>query len=542
MDMAVLFKSALNKFSSLFFRKTTSFVLVAIGSDLKLLNIELEGPPRISAYKTLALPAEKKDQFVVDSLRGFIRENNIEHNNGMLIPSLKSLLVKRLQLPAVPEHELLQTLRWQIKDEASFDTAKAVIDFQVIRRETKSDGSESLDIVCAAAEHDEVETQAMLLRQAGLVCMAVNIPACGYGKLIEKYLGVPNEEAVGILRLKEGSCFISFYKNNKLEFYRELPVTINMLKESLGVALVRQGGRVELSGQQIDEILFKTGIPFDEPKDDSGLSAHILGLLRPALERLTLEIKRSVLYYDAQYRGGRVKRIILVSKGADLVNLDKFLSRELLIDVSAFAPKDKAGLAGALSAGALSEYLGVFGCGLDYAQGINLLPDEFRGEKIERLQKVSLRWISFSAALFLLVSFLLGSAAISAYNRRLENALYQLTVSSEIKQIKAEIDAIKAFELEANSSDIRADMVLKKLSNVAPREMFFNSLALDCDSKTGSISGFVKALNANPDDILTQFIGAINDSGYFKDVNISSLTKSVVQGQSVISFEIRFRL
>lgn len=529
--------------ANLFSKKITSIIVVDISSELKLFNVELNGQPKITAIKTTVLPTDKKDEAIIESLRSFIKENNIHHNNAILSPALKSFLIKRLQLPAVPKQELPQTLRWQVKDEVSFDIAKAVLDYQVIQKNVKSDGSQVIDVTCVAAEYEEVKKQVLLLKQSGLTCHSVNTLPFGYARLIEKYINQQDSQAIGVLHLKEDACYIALFKNNKLDFYRDIPVTINRLKELLGGTLVTDAGKVQLTTLEIEEALFKQGIPVEGSANVKGMTAgQILGMLRPELERLAQEIKRSLAYYDAQFQGGTVKNILIAGKGAKIINLDKFLGSELSMDISNLSLEQKIGLSRGVNPDLLSENYAAFGLTFDYEAGVNLLPQEFRSEKIEKFQKVSLRWIIFIAALLLMVSFLLGKAAIAAYQKRLENSLYQLTILSEIKQIKVRIDAFNAFEAQIRGLESPLGAILKKISNIAPKELFFNTLSLDCETKLGSISGFVKGSGGNPDSILTQFISDMNSSGYFKNINISSVTKSFVQGQGVATYEVNFKL
>jgi type IV pilus assembly protein PilM len=148
--------------------KVDSVIVVDIGSKLTLLNVELKGNIEVSALKIVELEASKRNEIILNSLRDFIQENSIASKFAILKPYLSSLLIKRLQMPVVPDNELEEAIKWQLKEEVSFDLSEAVLDFSVIKKTTKDDGSKILDIICAVAQEQEVKSQVLALKQSGL--------------------------------------------------------------------------------------------------------------------------------------------------------------------------------------------------------------------------------------------------------------------------------------------------------------------------------------------------------------------------------------
>ena len=164
--------------------KPNSVIVVDIAGELALLNVDLHPKLKITASKIISLPKDKRDKVVLESLSNFIRENSILHKNAILKPSLDSLFIKRLRLPNIPEAELSEAVKWQVKEELSFDLSKGIIDFLVLDQRSLEDGSKMLDIICAAAGEDEVGAQVSLLKQAGLNCLAVIPLPFAYAKLL----------------------------------------------------------------------------------------------------------------------------------------------------------------------------------------------------------------------------------------------------------------------------------------------------------------------------------------------------------------------
>jgi len=529
------FKGPLKLFSP----KINSLIVVDIGASLKLLNIELKAEVKVTALKTVELPADKKQEAIFTALQNFLRENNIPHKNAILKPLLNSVFAKRLKLPAMPRAELRDAIKLQLKEEAPFDLNTAIVDFLLIKEAAQQDGSRMSEVLAVAAPEKEIKEQVLLLKQAGLNCLSVNLLAFGYSNIITRYFTPAKNEATGILHIANDTCFITIHGADKIEYYRELPLSIDKFKEALSATLATERGMINLSTQDINSILFEHGIPVGIATSykDKLAASEVLGMLRLTLERLASEIKRSLSYYDAQYQGGaKVNRIMIAGLGAEVPNLDKFLAQELNLDIQKINLEDKVKISGGVNPRDLSESAGALGLALDYEKSINLLPYEFRTEKIETFQKVSLRWIGFSAFLILAVSYIFAKASVGMQGGRLKNTLLQLNVLSEVSNVKSKLDILNKFSGEINSLDAPVEPILKKISNIAAREIFFNKFNLDFTSKSGWITGVLKGQD---ETILTGFVSAFNQSGYAVDAAIDNIEKGKADTNN---FKIIFKL
>jgi len=527
-----------------FSRKVDSAIVVSIESDLTLLNIEFKAELlKIKALKVVKLKAASKDQDILSAVAAFIEENNIRHNNAILATSFNSLLIKRLQLPAVPPKELLDAIKWQVKDEIPFDLSKAVLDFSIIKKIVKSDGAKALDIVCVLKQGEEVRRQVLLLKRLGLNCLtAIPLPF-GYANFISKYSQGQTDESKGFLHLSEDSCFFAIYKNKKLEFYRELPTSINRLRESLRDVLISDKGKLELSADEANEVLFEVGLPTEELVYKERISStQIRSMLSPILERLGQEIKRSLAYYQSEFGGDKVKNIFIGGGASVIPNIDKALSKELFLDVHSLVLNDKVKASYNIDSKLLVQNYGYLGLAINFSGNVNLLPREFRTEKIEEVEKISLRWIGFIIFLMLSLSYIFARARVTGYQERLNNALLHLNVISEVRQTKSRIDELNRFIIKSKNSSPPVDKVLKTLSFISDRGLFITDLSLNCDSKRGTMVGFVRVREGDPGTVLTNFIRKAEDSKYFDDVSISSLRKKKELMYDIAKFNITFKV
>ncbi|MFH1441893.1 MAG: pilus assembly protein PilM [Candidatus Omnitrophota bacterium] len=536
-----IFKNIIPKNISL---KPASLLIIDLSSGIKMIDVELSGVIRVNALKVVNLPAENIEKNIQEAILNFIKENNITHKNAVLRPLLKTLVIKRLQLPVVPAAELPQVIKWQIKDEVKFDVSNAVLDYQVIRKSAKADGTEVFDIICAAADEKEVSRQVLMLKQIGLSCVSVNFLAFGYAKIIEKFIEKSADEAIGVLHLDEDVCSIGFYKNNKFDFYRELPLSINKIRQALSSELVTQDKEiVRLSAEDIEDLLFKSGIPLGDAKYKDKLnSGQIMALLRPSLELLVQEIKRSFVYYDSQFKQGQVKKMFVNSKAAGIVNFEDVLKSEFSLDTVKFPFIEKFEFSNKIDKNEVLENYAALGMAIDFENNINLLPNEFKAEKIEMLQKFSLRWVAFIACILLVVSFVFAKVSTGGYQKRLDNAVLHLNVLSQVKETKQKLDSFNVLINDIRNLDVPAGSILKKFSNIVPAMLYFEAFDMDCQAKTGKIMGYVKSYQKNPDTILTGFVDAMNDSYIFKDVNVATVEKTSMDKEKITRFQVTFSL
>nr|MBP7088442.1 pilus assembly protein PilM [Candidatus Omnitrophota bacterium] len=366
-----------------------------------------------------------------------------------------------------------------------------------------------------------------------------------YPKFISEYSKEKVNTPFGILHIGEDKSYIVISYNHKLEFYRELPLSVSKLKEYLSGKLALETGEISLSEKEAEELLFDIGIPQGQAIYKGRInSTQILAMLRPGLERLTQEIKRSLNYYQSELRPKlpKINSIFLGGKAKSIPNLEVFLSQELALNTNIITAAEEIKISSPINRKDCFNNIESLGIILDYKRGVNILPYEFRTEDIEKVQKISLRWITFIISLFLIVSYFFTKVAIRAYRWQLDNALLHLNVISEVKKMKTDRDEISNFISDLKAKEPLVGQLLKVLSFISDREVFFNKFTLDSETKSGIINGFVKSTKNNPDAILANFADRMGKSNYFSKVEISSVKKKKEPPFEITEFNLNFEV
>ncbi|MEW6744110.1 MAG: hypothetical protein AB1486_15260 [Planctomycetota bacterium] len=191
---------------------------------------------------------------------------------------------------------------------------------------------------------------------------------------------------------------------------KSLPISDRELTQSLTRPLSLDAGRVELDirharlvRERLDlcatgELLLPTGHTVE--------TSQLIALVRPTLERLAVEIAKFARHHAPPgSRRQAIGPVFLLGDGAELTNLDRFLERELHMEVKLFNPLAglRIGPGGkeALRMGARRQRLALaIGYALDAQTRVDLTPRPLRLERCATI----LRWGVRVAALVALVT------------------------------------------------------------------------------------------------------------------------------------------
>lgn len=184
--------------------------------------------------------------------------------------------------PPVPDEELREAVRWQVKDLIDFPLEEAVVDVFRVTADSRRDGAKTAYVV--AARQTCVVEQVRTMRQARLRIQAIDIPELALRNLA---LLLP-EEPRGVALL--------------------------YLTPHRGVIIVSRGGRLQLAR----DIPFGTELlaGADNAPDDSR-------------ELLALDIQRSLDFYESSFRQTPVAALVLLPTARPLPDLVEALQSRL---------------------------------------------------------------------------------------------------------------------------------------------------------------------------------------------------------------------
>lgn len=232
-----------------------------------------------------------------DRLVEEVKRRGLVRSRGVGVIAFGSYGLFQVAPPAVPDEELRDAVRWQVKDLIDYPLDEAVVDVFRVGADSRRDGAKNAYVV--AARQSVVQQQARLMRHVRLAIEAIDIPELCLRNLAAR---LP-EDARG--------------------------VSLLYLGDDRGVVLVCRGGRLQLAR--------------DIPFGTSALSGEIAGLEQggsdDSLERLNLlalDIQRSLDFYESSFRQTPVAALYLLPSASPLPGLLPELQARLGTPVKSF--------------------------------------------------------------------------------------------------------------------------------------------------------------------------------------------------------------
>jgi MSHA biogenesis protein MshI len=221
------------------------------------------------------------------TLKTYVENNNLTNTQCNIALSISKYQLLQLDRPAVEETELNQALQWSVKEQL-FSDDELVIDY--FDTPAAASNANKLNVI-ATSKQNVVEIRNGVL-QAGL---ALNI--IGVEELATCNLVTPSDDAIITLKQEEGGQLsLNIVKRNELYFSRRLR------------------GYENLANFSQDEL--KMGV----------------------VDNLSLEIQRSMDYFESQLRQAPVKKVYISLNTIHQEALAEFIKQVIYISVEKFIP------------------------------------------------------------------------------------------------------------------------------------------------------------------------------------------------------------
>jgi type IV pilus assembly protein PilM len=326
------------------FSGASNTVGIDIGShSIKVAQVAASrnGYTLMRAGSTLTPPESVKqgaieDRFAVaEAIRTLLQDLGISNTLAVAAISGPTVMVRQVQLPAMPEHQLRKSIYWEARNYISLPVEDSLIEFQILDTHT-TDGIPQMDVMLVAAPRDIVDTRVAALEQAGVDPIAVELEPFA---LIRGLVDLPSGNTGSVALVDIGATYthISIISNGNFALTRSVTTAGNSFTEAISRTLsidFDQAERVkEEETQVVTDELIRAGL--------SPLGQEASRAIESTLEELIKEIRRSFAFHDYQQIPGSadrsansgISRVILSGGSAKLAGLDRFLQDQLSIPV-----------------------------------------------------------------------------------------------------------------------------------------------------------------------------------------------------------------
>lgn len=526
-----------------FFKKSSAdSVGIDIGtSSVKLVHLRhLPTGVQIIAFAIKPLPEFGKQEEIQPKIIEILKTQASELKLSGLpvyfsIPS-SDCIIKRIQLPQMPYNELQEAVKWEMKSQIDFDINLATIGFGVIGEFTESNGTKKIDVVAAVAKEQDIYKRIEIFKQIGLKIAGITITSSALAQTILACIDIGPQEIVVLVDIGKNFTDIAFVKNGILQFTRQ----INIGSKDITSALLTL-----MSLDEAEDIKIRCGIPYEDISSITAgkfTSSQILAQIRPVIERLAGEIRRSFDYYKLQFKDQRINRVVISGGGSRLKNLNRFLEDRLMMKVDILMPSDKIKLDEEKAIDFrqnLPSLAVALGSAIGVAGSMNMVPLSFKMEELEAIEKISLRIVGTFIGVGLLISYGLISLQSNVYKKQLATQNVYYRTLQDVVSIKQKASKHAGLINSIVRTNPRMDWLLKELSNLTVEPIVLDELSFRKDDMQLSIKGVVFVRGGlTSEAILAEFLMALEGSPYFEKVSLVSSSKSDRYTSNAAEFEI----
>lgn len=515
-------------------------------SSIKIAGIKMKQPPAMSFYSVTDLTEGYNETSASETIKNVLKDNGIYSKDAVLIFTDESVIFRRAELPHMPAGEILEALRWKEKEAIPFDIKDAAIGFEILEEIRRDDGSKFMELIFVATVKDVMNKKIELLKACGLSVLAVNMSPFGIENLIKIDGSIDVSKIIMVVDVGYRRTEFSIFRNKTLEFVRSIPIGSHNITEAIaaGDLLTEAGDEVKFSKTEAEKIKRDIGIAYEEVMLSKGVtSTQVISLMRPVLEQLSKEARRSTEYFLQEYGSENdIVEAYITGGGSRMKNLDRYLTEELGMAVKRMNLPDIINTAQVIvkdeDRAVISPLVGSV---LGYQRRANLLPHEYRMEKVEFIEKISLRMITVIVAVLLAVSFLFIKFRVDDYKNRLKTIPYQKNVLSSVKDLQDRVNERENLETRIEMSEVKIERIMKDLSNLIPQGVMLKNLSID-KGKMLNMKGVFYGPRASAEGVLTKFMESLEKSINFRDAQLSSVQAATDTKEEASNFDINCSL
>jgi type IV pilus assembly protein PilM len=259
---------------------------------------------------------------VVDAIHRLNDQTKVKNSSFATSLSGHSVIIKKIQLPAMPEEELADSIQWEAEQYIPFDINDVRLDYVVLAE--GEPGRDSMEVLLVAVKRDKVNDYVSVISQTGKTPAIVDVDAFAVQNAYEVNYDLDPRKVVALINMGAGVTTINILARGATVFWRDISFGGNQFTE----ALQRE---FNLSFVQAEAL--KRGEPVDR---------YTLADARPVLDTVSAEmaseIRKTFDFFSATASEGPVDELILSGGCALTPNLQQVLREKFEVPTELMNP------------------------------------------------------------------------------------------------------------------------------------------------------------------------------------------------------------
>lgn len=265
-----------------------------------------------------------QDRGVSMALNEIFREGRLKRRRMALAYAGAGLTVRYLTLPKMPRDEIKAAIRWEAKKQVPHLDEESVVDYLIVGESEERD-LKRFEIILVVAGKDSIFGQLEEVGGYRSQVVAMDVNPLALMNAVQLNYADEIEENLVFVDIGAAKTDICISKKGVLRFYRGVRIGGDHI-----TAAVSQSQNVDFS--EAERLKQEKGMAHSDGPADPLL----VEIIRKEVDRIILEIQRSIDYYRAQFREGGIRKVILMG-GTPLMSgftdyLSGYFDAEVVVD------------------------------------------------------------------------------------------------------------------------------------------------------------------------------------------------------------------
>ena len=261
---------------------------------------------------------------ITEAIREAIDNGKIKTKNVAAAVSGHSVIVKKVNLPAMSREELDEQIRWEAEQYIPFDVNEVNLDFQILGG---GNDEGQMEVLLVAAKKDLIDDYVQVIHEAGLVPVAIDVAAFAVENAFEANYDASPGQTVALVNIGAQVVNINIVSNGVPSFTRDITTAGNQYTEEIQKALsisFSEAERIKLGGRRTDS---QDVVPQEVEQAVQSVTETVIG-----------EISRSLDFYGATSADNRIEKVYLAGGASKVSGFAKAFHERTGLAVAALNP------------------------------------------------------------------------------------------------------------------------------------------------------------------------------------------------------------
>ena len=168
---------------------------------------------------------------VVDAIQKLIQTTGVKNNNFATSVSGHSVIIKKIELPAMEPDELAESIQWEAEQHIPFDINDVRLDYLTLSEDDPS--LENMEVLLVAVKREKVNDYVSVISQSGRNPQIVDVDAFAIQNSYELNYDLDPLKVVALINMGAGVSNINIVARGQSVFWRDISFGGNQFTESL---------------------------------------------------------------------------------------------------------------------------------------------------------------------------------------------------------------------------------------------------------------------------------------------------------------------